>query len=77
MENKLKCACCNFSTVESISDICPVCFWQRDFYQEEHIDDDGGPNLVSIRKAKENFKKFGAIEERLKGYVRPPLEEEK
>ena len=55
----------------SISEICPVCFWQKDFYQEEYFDDDGGPNLVSLRKAKENFKSFGACEERFKEYVRP------
>jgi hypothetical protein len=77
--NKTKCACCNFTTMNEkvISDICPVCFWQKDFYQEEHIDDSGGPNLVSLQEAKENFKKFGAIEERFKEFVRHPLEEEK
>ena len=77
--NKTKCTCCGFSTIDDdvISDICPVCFWQKDFYQEEHIDDNSGPNLVSLRKAKECFKTFGAIEERFKKYARPPLEGEK
>jgi len=77
--HKTKCACCNFFTIDErvISDICPVCFWQRDFYQEENINDSGGPNLVSLKKAKENFKEFGAIELRFKEYVRAPLAEEK
>jgi hypothetical protein len=75
--NMTKCACCDFFTIEGIADICPVCFWQKDFYQEENMDDSGGPNLVSLREAKENFKIFGAIEERFKEYVRPPIEGEK
>jgi hypothetical protein len=74
---KQMCACCFYFTISEIKETCPVCFWEEDFYQEEHIDDNGGPNLVSLRKAKENFKLFGAIEERFKEYVRLPLEEEK
>ncbi len=77
--NKIKCSCCGFYTLEDniISDICPVCNWQKDFYQEEHIDDTAGPNLVSLKEARENFKSFGATEERFKEYVRLPLEGEK
>ena len=69
--NKTKCACCGFLTldIDVISDICPVCFWQKDFYQEEHTDDSGGPNLVSLREARENFKSFGAIEKRFTGGI--------
>jgi hypothetical protein len=76
--SNIKCHCCGFYTLENnvVSDICPVCFWQKDIYQEEHIDDSCGPNLVSLREAKENFKKFGAIEEQFKIFVRLPLKEE-
>jgi hypothetical protein len=77
MESKLRCACCGYNTIESTSDVCPVCYWQKDDYQEQHSNDDGGPNLVSLMEAKENYKKFGAIEERFKEYVRLPTEEEK
>lgn len=81
MENRSKnikqrCACCLNYTITEIKETCPVCFWEEDFYQAEHIDDNGGPNLVSLREAKENFQKFGAIEERFKSFVRPPLKEE-
>ncbi|MBB6239060.1 hypothetical protein HDC90_003707 [Pedobacter sp. AK013] len=77
-ENKIKCACCSFYTIDkdAISMICPVCFWQKDFYQEEHIDDDGGPNSVSLRESKVNFKSFGAKERRVLDFVRPPKEDE-
>jgi hypothetical protein len=77
--NKIKCACCNFITLDenSISEICPVCYWQKDFYQESNIDDNNGPNLISLRMAKENFQKNGVVEERFKDYVRRPFDQEK
>lgn len=59
-----------------ISDISPVCFWQKDFYQEEHIDDSGGPNLFSLREAIDNFKTFGAPEVRFVNFVRSPQKDE-
>ncbi len=68
---KTRCACCGFSTIENgvISDICPVCFWQKDFYQEAHIDDNGGPNLVSLREAKGNFKILEPLKSDLKSVL--------
>lgn len=72
----MKCTCCRCFTVEGISSICPVCFWQKDIYQEAHIDDDGGPNNVSLQEAIENYKRMGAIEERFIKDVRPPREDE-
>jgi len=77
MNNKTQCACCGYFTIESIADICPVCYWQKDFYQEENIDDDGGANSISLRCAKENFKRFGAIEKQFIEHIRPPFEDEK
>lgn len=76
--DKIKCACCGFLILNGnvISDICPVCFWQTDFYQEKHIDDSGGPNLISLLQARENFKSFGAVEVRFINLVRPPEKDE-
>ncbi|RQO77093.1 hypothetical protein DBR40_10540 [Pedobacter sp. KBW01] len=47
-------------------------FWQKDFYQEEHIDDDEGPNSISLRQAKVNFKSFGVTEREFLHFVRLP-----
>ncbi|TAF34698.1 MAG: hydrolase [Cytophagales bacterium] len=69
---KYGCACCGYYTITEIKETCPVCFWEEDFYQEEQIDDNGGPNLVSLRQSRENFLKFGAIEERFINDVRKP-----
>lgn len=73
-----KCSCCGFFTLpkDPMYFICPVCFWQNDSYQEEYINNNGGPNLVSLCEARENFQKFRASEERFKNLVRPPLTEE-
>lgn len=76
MKNKSKCLCCGFLAVESISAICPICFWQHDFFQEENIDDNAGPNQVSLREAKENYLVFGACEARFINLVRPSEKDE-
>jgi len=81
MENRIKnikqqCACCLNYTITEIKETCPVCYWEEDFYQAEHVDDNGGPNLVSLRQAKDNYKSFGAIEERFVNLVRPPEKDE-
>lgn len=72
----MKCACCDFFTVEGISTICPVCFWQKDLYQEKYMDDDGGPNSVSLREAIKNYKNIGAIEYQFVKQVRLPRTDE-
>ncbi|MHA7877662.1 MAG: CPCC family cysteine-rich protein [Bacteroidota bacterium] len=73
---KYKCACCSYYTISNRSDICPVCFWQEDFYQEDCIYDDGGPNRTSLKKSRENYRKYGVMDLEFKEYVRLPLEEE-
>jgi hypothetical protein len=73
---KLRCACCCFFTINEIKETCPVCFWEEDFYQQENMDDSGGPNLVSLREAKVNYKSFGATEKRFINFVRPPEKDE-
>ncbi len=81
MDNKIKntkqqCACCHNYTITEIHETCPVCYWEEDRYQAIHIDDNGGPNLVSLRDAKINFIKFGAKEELFINDVRKPNKDE-
>lgn len=77
---KYRCPCCGFYTLNDKADntfqICPVCYWEDDGVQFQEPNYQGGANGVSLIQAKENFKSFGAIEERFKNYVRPPLEQE-
>lgn len=73
---KYKCPCCGFYTFDEkpngTFDICPVCFWEDDNIQLNDETYEGGANRVSLVQARENYKKFGASELRLKEYVRKP-----
>jgi hypothetical protein len=74
------CPCCGFFTIgeepPGTFEICPVCFWEDDYIQFGDPDFRGGANHVSLKEARNNFKAFGASEERVMGYVRPPLPDE-
>ncbi|MGM9508121.1 CPCC family cysteine-rich protein [Larkinella sp. GY13] len=78
--DKYKCPCCGYLTLDVKADntfqICPVCFWEDDGVQLNDPTYEGGANNISLDQARENFKKYGAIEEQFKEYVRPPYEEE-
>ena len=56
---KYLCACCGQYTLleENFSDVCPVCNWQDEPYQNENPDLAGGANDMSLNQAKEAFKK--------------------
>ena len=75
---KFKCPCCGYYTLPGAGayDVCPVCFWEDDPVQEEEPDLAGGANDLSLNESRENYKKYGACEERFKEHVRTPLSEE-
>ena len=62
---KYRCPCCGFYTFDEKPhgnyDICRVCFWEDDPVQLEDETYEGGANRVSLRQARENFAKFGAL----------------
>ncbi|MGN0553251.1 MAG: CPCC family cysteine-rich protein [Oscillospiraceae bacterium] len=69
---KYVCKCCGNAAMNSADeyDICPVCFWERDFYQEKNPDSSDGANKVSLNEAKRNYAEFGACEKRFMLNVR-------
>ena len=72
------CACCGYRTLPAPSpsdEICPVCFWQDDFVDNQDTELHG-PNRVRLSEARANFARFGAHEERWVGDVRDPLPQE-
>ena len=75
-----RCPCCKFKTLfgRGQDEICPVCFWQDDGQDQPDADIVlGGPNKsLSLTEARSNFQRLGAVEERIKAYVRPPLADE-
>jgi hypothetical protein len=77
---KYKCVCCGNRTIDSeppgTFEICPECYWEDDNVQFDDPDYDGGANEISLNKARENFKKIGAISEKYLKNGRKPLEDE-
>lgn len=74
-----KCPCCGYKTLleKRTWDICEVCYWEDD--GTENLDEESGPNRMTLREAKANFKNFGACEEELIQYTEkePDLKYEK
>jgi hypothetical protein len=54
------CPCCGYRSISEEFEICEVCGWEYNFFQEKHVDDAGGPNRVSLRVAQENFQRCGS-----------------
>lgn len=74
------CPCCGhltFGPELGSYDICPVCFWEDDPVQLADPSYAGGANVPSLEEARENYKRFGAMEERFIGNVRPPRDAER
>lgn len=75
-----QCPCCGYFTLtdtpDNSFDICQVCYWEADGIQLHDPNYEVGANSVSLNMARENFKKFGAMEEAFISNVRPPLQQE-
>jgi hypothetical protein len=56
-------------------EICPVCFWQDDAVDNQDTDV-LGPNQVRLSTARQNYRTFGASDDRLRTFVRSPTTDE-
>ncbi|HDZ55899.1 MAG TPA: hypothetical protein ENI17_15740 [Pseudomonas xinjiangensis] len=53
-----QCPCCDYFTLPKGQDyeICPVCFWEDDYFGIEETDTESGANHgLTIREARANF----------------------
>jgi hypothetical protein len=77
---KYACPCCGYKTLNEKPPgtyaICEVCFWEDDQLQFEDPDMGGGANTPSLRQAQENFRRYGACDQRSVGSVRKPTSDE-
>jgi hypothetical protein len=80
MKNKISCPCCGYKTISDRGgfEICPICFWEDDGQDDADADKvRGGPNgMLSLTRARQNFRRCGAPDKKYVGNVRRPNPEE-
>jgi len=74
------CFCCGFLTLTEeppgTFNICPVCRWEDDNVQARDPDYAGGANKLSLRQARESFRRSGVSDPAHAKHARPPQEHE-
>lgn len=78
---KHQCPCCGHFTYtvppeEDCGYICPVCFWENDPFIASDDDPSDSNHGITLNEAKANYLEFGACEEEMLRYVRPPESDE-
>lgn len=75
---KYTCPCCGYKILDNEHeyDICPICFWEDDWWQADNPYLSGGANHVSLYNAQRNYQLFGACEREVLKYVRKPSNNE-
>jgi hypothetical protein len=65
------CNCCGYCTLEEpvLGEICRVCFWEYDGTQD--LDRVSGANHMTLRNARLNYDRFGAMSESARKHVAP------
>lgn len=76
------CPCCGYFTYpvppkEDCGYICSVCFWENDPFLHSDDEPSDSNHGIALNEAKANFLRFGACEEAMLQYVRPPKKEER
>ncbi|WP_081986669.1 CPCC family cysteine-rich protein [Chitinibacter sp. ZOR0017] len=63
MNKLVQCDCCDYFSILSGEgyEICPICFWEQDYFGIEEPDTPSGANHgLSIREGRANFQNYGA-----------------
>ncbi|WP_078851750.1 CPCC family cysteine-rich protein [Streptomyces sp. NRRL S-237] len=82
VDTRRPCPCCGH-LVFDVEDgwpgsyaICPVCSWQDDPVQLRRPFRPGGANQWSLAESQQNFRAYGACDQRGRRFVRPPADDE-
>lgn len=49
------CPVCGSKVEDLPCEICEICNWEADWYQEEFPDSDAGPNALTLNQAREAY----------------------
>jgi hypothetical protein len=73
------CPCCDYVSLAERGNylICPVCFWEDDGQDVDELDEESGPNHITLREGRANFAKFGACDENMVPNVCSPEDRER
>lgn len=75
MSKLYQCPCCGYFTLEEGGgnyEICEVCFWEDAPLAGENPAEINGANKISLLKARQNFREFGACRREELPHVRKP-----
>ena len=69
VESLDKCPCCGYRSLEEgrAYQVCRVCFWEDDGTQD--LDTISAPNHMTLREARQNFERLGAVSESFRPHV--------
>jgi len=76
---KRPCPCCGhlvFDQVLGSYPNCPVCAWEEDEVQLRWPSLVAGPSKESLLESQQRFLRSGVAYERMRSFVRPPLDDE-
>jgi hypothetical protein len=75
---KYTCPCCGYKTLDRNGnyDICPICFWEDDPFQEMN-EYDLGANKIPLVEGQKNYIQYGACEKEATRFVRKPTMDDK
>jgi len=61
-DQSFQCPCCDFYSLPSRGgfEVCPVCYWEDDGQDMDRLDEESGPNHITLRVARLNFERIGA-----------------
>lgn len=70
-ESMVACPCCGYRSLENRGEyeVCHVCFWEDD--GSDDPDRLSVPNHMTLREARENFRRLGAVSEHARPHVLP------
>ncbi len=59
-----QCPCCDYFSLPERGNylICKVCFWEDDGINVDALDKNSGPNHMTLREGRANFRSFGACD---------------